>query len=84
MNLLTEQHKLGIPMSSLKRQQVNIEEKRENALMRRNQVQVEKEKLKYWHLIKRDVIKHRKEIATQEVLERIKHSRCLTKWVQMV
>ena len=28
--------------------------------MRRNEVTVEKEKFKYWHLIKRDVLKYKK------------------------
>ena len=39
---------------------------------RREEEQGKKEKLKYWHLIKRDVLKHKKEVATQEAKEKIR------------
>ena len=45
---------------------------------------LQKEKLKYWHLIKRDVLKHKKEVATQEAHERIRQAKMLTKWLQQI
>ena len=45
---------------------------------------VKKEKLKYWHLIKRDVLKHKKEIATLEAAERVQLGKCLTKWLHQI
>ena len=36
---------------------------REKVKKRRKQEKIKKEKLKYWHLIKRDVLKYRKEIG---------------------
>ena len=48
---------------------------------RREDELVYKEKLKYWHLIKRDVLKHKKDLAMQEAQERIKQSRRMIKWL---
>lgn len=54
---------------------------REKVRKRRQEVTVEKEKRKYFHLIKRDVLKHRKEVYRQEAEERIRQARRLTKWL---
>ena len=51
---------------------------------RRNEEDIYREKLKYWHLIKRDVLKHKKDIAIQEAQERIKQSRRMTKWLLQI
>ena len=68
-HILSEQNKSGIPLAKIR--QLRSEAKREQSeakrlmVMKRRKVEtVKREKLKYWHLIKRDVLKHKKEIAT--------------------
>ena len=51
---------------------------------RRKYEQVKKEKMKYWHLIKRDVLKHKREMAEQEAQERVEQSRRLKRWLHYV
>lgn len=62
--------------------------KQEEAEARRMQVkqrrivdEQQREKLKYWHLIKRDVLRHKKSLAMKEANERIKQVRRMTKWL---
>ena len=78
LHILAEQNRLGIPLAKIK--QSVSEQKREQVKQRRQEEVIKKEKLKYWHLIKRDVLKHKKEIATQEALEGVEQSKRFTKW----
>lgn len=85
-HILSEQNKSGIPLAKIR--QLRSEAKREQSeakrqmVMKRRKVEtVKREKLKYWHLIKRDVLKHKKEIATQEAQEKIRQAKRMTTWV---
>jgi len=51
---------------------------------RRQVVTVEKEKLKYWHLIKRDVLKHKRLLAEENARDRLEQSRRLIKWLNYI
>ena len=50
---------------------------------RRQEEQIKKEKLKYWHLIKRDVLKHKKEIAFNEAMERLEQAKKMKQWAKV-
>lgn len=62
LHILAEQNRLGIPLAKIK--QTVSEQKRVQVKLRRKDEVLKKEKLKYWHHIKRDVLKHKKDIAT--------------------
>jgi len=47
-------------------------------------VLVEKEKLKYWHLIKRDVLRHKRLVAEESARERFEKMKRLTKWIHYI
>jgi hypothetical protein len=51
---------------------------------RRQVVTEEKEKMKYWHLIKRDVLKHKRLLAEETARELLEQSRRLTKWLNYI
>ena len=63
--MLSEENKLGIPLNKI-RQMHEDEKRRVEVKKRRHEETVKREKLSYWHLIKRDVLKYKKEIATQD------------------
>jgi len=81
LTILSEQHKLGIPLNKLKRYQMRSDEKQELAKLRRTEEQLRKEKMQYWHVIKRDVLKYIKELATIEAHARIKQAKLFKKWM---
>ena len=60
------------------------EKRRVEVKKRRHEETVKREKLSYWHLIKRDVLKYKKEIATQDAHQRIAQSKLMTKWLHHV
>ena len=70
-------------MSLAKMKQAREEQKRGEVKKRRTEENTKREKLKYWHLVKRDVLKHKKEIATSEANEKIKQARRMSKWILM-
>lgn len=68
LHVLSEQHKMGIPLSKIK--SLQYEEKREAVKRRRQEENVKREKLKYWHMIKREVLKHKRMLAQEDARER--------------
>lgn len=82
---LSDQNKAGGngTLSLAKIKQAKEESKREEVKKRRNEENQKREKLKYWHLVKRDVLKHKKDIATNEANYKIRQARRMTKWVQI-
>ena len=85
-HILSEQSKSGIPLAKIRQlrseaKREQSEAKRQMVIKRRKAETVKREKLKYWHLIKRDVLKHKKAIATEEAQEKIRQAKRMTTWV---
>ena len=40
--------------------------------------------MKYWHLIKRDVLKHKRLLAEENARDKLEQSRRLTKWLNYI
>ena len=85
IHTLSEQNKLGIPKNHFhKIKQIQFEEKREAAKKRREEEDIKRQKLKYWHLIKRDVLKHKRMLAHEDARERYEQSQRMAKWLHYI